>query len=148
MDRAAVAREQDQEAVAKELDDRGKERLRRALDELSPLLQQKEPPFDALFQQGKLLELLFRHSERNENLGPTTSARDWQRREQEVREPFLRIAARDVKKAGARGESELLGPWGMAAQTALENFRWINLHASYDARATIDALTWPGERQQ
>ena len=148
MDRAAVAREQKQDAAAKELDERGKERLRRALDELAPLLQEKEPPFDALFYQGKLLELLFRHAERNEGLDPTTSARDWQRREQEVREPFLKITARDVRKTGARGETEVLGAWGQAAQTALEHFRWMNLHAGYDARTTIEALTWPGERER
>jgi hypothetical protein len=79
------------------------------------------------------LELLFRHAERYEGLDPTTSARDWQRREQEVREPFLKITARDVRKTGARGETEVLGAWGLAAQTALDHFRWMNLHGNYDA---------------
>ena len=146
LDRAAAAREQNQAAVARQLDDRGKERLKRALDELAPLLAEKEPSLDALFHQGKILELLFRYSERNENLTPAANARDWQRREQEVRDPFLKITARDVRKTGERGETEILGSWGKAAQTALEHFRWMNLHAGYDATAVIDALTWPGEK--
>ena len=51
-----------------------------------------------------------------------------------------------LRKVGARGETEVLGPWGKAAQTALEHFRWMNLNAGYDATALIDALTWPGEK--
>lgn len=148
MDRAAAAREQQQEAVAKELDARGKERLQRVLTELAPLLQEKEPPLEALFWQGKALELLFRYSERNDKLDPQTAARDWQRREQEVRDAFLKITVRDVKKSGARGEVDVLGPWGQAAQAALEHFRWMNLHAGYDARPAIEALTWPGDKER
>ena len=64
----------------------------------------------------------------------------------EVREPFLAISARDVRKTGERGEVEVLGAWGKAAQSAMEHFRWMNLHAGYDPRAAIEALTWPGER--
>lgn len=148
LDRAAAAREQDQAAVARQLDDRGKERLKRALDELAPLLGEKAPPLEALFYQGKILELLFRYSERNENLTPAANARDWQRREQEVRDPFLKITVRDVRKTGERGETEILGSWGKAAQTALEHFRWMNLHTGYDATAVIDAITWPGEKDR
>jgi hypothetical protein len=144
MDRAAAARAQDHLAAAKELDARAVERLRRALDELAPLLQHAEPPFEALFCQGKCLELLFRHAERYEGLSARGGARDYQRREQEVRDPWLRIAARDVQRTGQRGETEVLGRWGTAAQAALEHFRWMTLHADYDARATIEALTWPG----
>lgn len=148
MDRAGVAADQGQVAAAKELDDRAKERLQRALDELAPLLKAKEPPFEALFCRGRCLELLFRLAERRENLSTTGSSRDWQRREQEVRDPFLQITARDVTKAGARGESEVLGAWGKAAQSAIEHFRWMNLNAAYDATPAIRALTWPGEREQ
>jgi hypothetical protein len=36
----------------------------------------------------------------------------------------------------------------MAAQAALEHFRWMNLHSAYDASAAIEALTWPGEKDQ
>jgi hypothetical protein len=144
MDRADAARAQGQDAAAKQLDDRAVERLRRALDELAPLLQAKEPALEALFCQGRCLELLFRHAERHEGLSLQASARDYQRREQEVREPWLRMTTRDVRRTGARGETEVLGQWGMAAQAALEHFRWMNLHAAYDAHATIEALTWPG----
>jgi len=148
LERGAAAREQAQVAIAKELDDRGKEKLQRALDELAPLLKDKEPPFEALFYQGRCLELLFRYSELHEGLTMATSARDYEKRQQEVRDPFLRIAARDVRKTGQRNEVEVLGPWGMAAQTAMEHFRWMNLNASYDATAAIQALTWPGEKDR
>jgi len=148
MDRAEVAREQKQDAQARELDSRAKERLVRAIDELAPLLKEKEPSYAALFYLGRCRELLFRMSQRYDNLSLQNSTRDWQQREQEVREPFLAITARDVAKKGERGEIEVLGPWGMAAQTAMEHFRWLNLNGGYDPRPTIEALTWPGERQQ
>lgn len=148
VDRAAIARADGRDEVARQLDDRGRERVQRALDELAPLLRQPEPPLPALFQQGRCLELLFRLAERHENLSPTTSARDYQRREQEVREPFLLITARDVRKVGARGDVLVLGPWGTAAQAAMVHFAWMNQNAGYDARPAIEALTWPGEQQQ
>jgi hypothetical protein len=148
LERGAIAHEQGQLVVAKEFDDRGREKLQRALDELAPLLKEKEPSYEALFYQGRCLEQLFRYSERHEKLSMSTSALDYQKREQAVRDPFLRITARDVRKSGARGEVEVLGPWGMAAQTAMEHFRWMNLHAGYDATAAIQALTWPGENER
>ncbi|MCU0867414.1 MAG: hypothetical protein MUC36_26825 [Planctomycetes bacterium] len=148
LERGAAAREQAQLTIAKDLDDRGKEKLQRALDELAPLLKAKEPPFEALFYQGRCLELLFRHAELHDGLSMVTRARDYQKREQEVRDPFLRITARDVRKTGQRNEVEVLGPWGMAAQAAMEHFRWMNLNASYDATAAIQALTWPGEKDR
>lgn len=145
MDRAQGAREQRQEEVARDLDARAKERLVRAVDELAPLLQATEPPFPALFYLGRTRELLFRLSERYDGLSLAASTGDYQRREQEVREPFLAITARDVRKSGTRGEVEVLGAWGKAAQSAMEHFRWMNLHAGYEPRAAIEALTWPGE---
>jgi hypothetical protein len=148
LERGAAAREQSQLAMAKELDDRGKEKLQRALDELAPLLEAKEPPFETLFYQGRCLELLFRYSELHEGLSMASAARDYEKRQQQVRDPFLRIAARDVRKTGQRNEVEVLGPWGMAAQTAMEHFRWMNLNAGYDATAAIEALTWPGEKDR
>lgn len=147
MDRAEAARAQGQTATAQGLDARAKERLVRAVDELSPLLAQPEPAFPALFYLGRCRELLFRLSQRYDGLSVATT-RDWQQREQEVREPFLAITARDVAKKGQRGEIEVLGPWGMAAQSAMEHFRWMNLNSSYDPRPTIQAITWPGERAQ
>jgi hypothetical protein len=147
MDRAQTAREQRQEEAARDLDARAKERLVRAVDELGPLLQQSAPPFPALFYLGRSRELLFRLSQRYDGLSLAASTREYQRREQEVREPFLAISARDVKKTGQRGEVEVLGAWGKAAQSAMEHFRWMNLHAGYDPKATIEALTWPGEHR-
>jgi hypothetical protein len=143
-----VAREQQQEEVARDLDLRAKERLVRAVDELKPLLDATEPPFPALFYLGRSRELLFRLSQRYDGLSLATSTSDYQRREQSVREPFLAIAARDVRKTGERAEIEVLGAWGKAAQSAMEHFRWMNLHAGYDPGAAIQALTWPGEHDQ
>ncbi len=147
MDRADIARQQGQAAVAKDLDARAKDRIVRAVDELGPLLQEREPTYQSLFYLGRCRELLFRLSQRYDGLSLETT-REWQQREQEVREPFLKITARDVVKKGERSEIEMLGPWGMAAQTAMEHFRWINLNGGYDPRAAIEALTWPGERAQ
>lgn len=148
MDRGDVVRAQGAVDAAKELDERARERLVRAVDELQPLLARPEPPFVALFYLGRTRELLFRYSERHEDLSLATSPREFQRREQEVRDPFLSISARDVRKTGERGDVEVLGEWGQAAQTAMEHFRWMNLHGGYDARAAIEALTWPGERER
>jgi hypothetical protein len=36
----------------------------------------------------------------------------------------------------------------MAAQAAVEHFRWMNVHGAYSRRSAIEALTWPGERDQ
>lgn len=146
MDRAAVAIDQGQPELATQLDERAKERLVRAVAELQPLLQEKEPPFAALFYLGRCRELLFRLAERYEGLSLAKSSQEFSRREQEVREPFLTIAARDVTKKGQRGEIEMLGPWGLAAQTAMEHFRWMNANSGYNPGPTIDALTWPGEQ--
>lgn len=148
MDRADVAREQKQGEAARDLDARAKERLVRAIDELQPLLKQPEPTYQSLFYLGRCRELLFRLSERYDGLSLANSTADYQKREQEVREPFLSISARDVAKKGERGEVEVLGPWGMAAQTAMEHFRWLNLNGGYDPRPQIQALTWPGEQAQ
>lgn len=148
MDRAEVAREQGQADSARELDMRAKERLVRSIDELQPLLKQAEPTYQSLFYLGRCRELLFRMAQRYDGLSLTNSTRDYQQREQEVREPFLAIAARDVAKKGERGEIEVLGPWGTAATTAMEHFRWLNLNGGYDPKPTIEALTWPGERAQ
>lgn len=148
MDRADVAREQKQDDAAREFDTRAKERLVRAIDELQPLLADREPTYQSLFYLGRCRELLFRLSERYDGLSLANSTTDYQKREQEVREPFLSISARDVAKKGERGEIEVLGPWGMAAQTAMEHFRWLNLNGGYDPRPQIRALTWPGEQAQ
>lgn len=143
---AATARAQGHTKIAKELDDRGRDKLVRVATELESLLAEKEPSFAALFYLGRSRELLFRHAELHERLSPSSASREYSRREQEVREPFLAITARDIVKTGARSDVDVLGQWGKAAQTALTNFSWTNQHAAYDAMPSIKALTWPGER--
>lgn len=148
MDRGATLRAMGRFDVAKELDDRARERLLRAVDELQPLLQEKEPAFVTLFYLGRCRELLFRYSERHEGLSLDSSSRAFNQRAQQVRDPFLQISARDVQKGGESGAAETLGPWGQAAKTAMEHFRWMNINARYDATAKIEALTWPGADQR
>lgn len=148
MDRAQVLREQGRIDVAKRMDDRAKERLVRAVEELKSLVDEKEPEFVSLFYLGRCREMLFRYSEVHEGLSLVNSVRDYNVREQEVRDPFLQISARDIQKSGATGDVEVLGSWGQAAKTAMEHFRWMNIHANYDVRTKIESLTWPGERKQ
>jgi PAS domain-containing protein len=131
---------------ALEYDKKAKERLERAVEELAPLLAAKEPPFTALFCLGRCRELLFRHAERHEGLALARSAKEFQKREQEVRDPFLEIARRDVTRKGQRGEIEVLGAWGMAATAAIEHFRWMNVHGNYQPKVAIDSITWSGEK--
>jgi hypothetical protein len=144
--RAEQARSNQQNEAAVELDRQAKERLVRALDELAGELSQREPGYAALFFQGSCRELLFRHAERYEGLSLAKSPRDYQRREQEVRDSFLAITARDVQKQGARGEVEVLGTWGRAATAAMEHFRWMNVHGNYQPKVDIDAITWSGDK--
>lgn len=148
MDDAVRALELNQPEVARQFAERGRDSLKRGLDELAPLLKDKNPPFAALFYQGRCLELLFRYAERYEGLSIGKNAADYQRREQEVRDAFLKITVRDVKKTGPRADIEELGPWGRAAQTAMVHFQWMNQHADYDVTQKIQALTWPGEKDQ
>jgi len=148
VDRGEELRAQERLDAAKDLDGRAKIKLDLAIAELKPLLQAKEPDFVSLFYLGRCRELLFRYSERHEGLSLETSPSDFQRREQEVRDPFLQISARDVKKTGAAGTVEVLGLWGQAAKTAMEHFRWMNVNAGYDQSPKIKSLTWPGEDPQ
>lgn len=146
-ERAEVIRSQDRVEAAKELDARAKIKLDLAIAELGPLLKPKDPDFVSLFYLGRCLELLFRHSERYEGLALDTAQREFQRREQDVRDPFLQILARDSQKTGVAGATEVLGLWGQAAKTAMEHFRWMNVHAGFDQTAKIQSLTWPGEHK-
>ncbi|MEZ6036258.1 MAG: hypothetical protein R3F29_02175 [Planctomycetota bacterium] len=148
LDRGESARERGSVDLGRELDERARERLQRAIDELQPLLELKEPPFVALFYLGRCRELLFRYGERHEGLSLNKNPTEYQQREQQVREPFLQITARDVTKAGDRGQAQVLGAWGEAAQAAVEHFRWMNLRGGYDVRAKIESLTWPGEGER
>jgi hypothetical protein len=146
--RAEVARTAGQDEVARQLDHEAKERLQRALAELEPLLTAATPPLAALFFQGRCRELLFRHAERYDGLSLGRAPREFQQREQEVRDPFLAITARDVEKQGKRGEIEVLGTWGRAAQAAMEHFRWTNVHGTWQPKIPIESIQWSGEQGQ
>ncbi len=147
-DLADSARRVNRAEEAKELDRRAKERLVLAIDELAPLLAAKEPAFAVLFYQGRCRELLFRHAERYEGLSLATTLRDFQKREQEVRDPFLAITVRDVAKQGKRGELDVMGSWGLAAQSAMDHFRWQSERSNYRPKVAIESITWPGEKVQ
>lgn len=148
MDRGEELRKQGRIEVARELDDRAKARLERAIKELDPLMAEQEPAYVVLFYLGRCRELMFRYSEHHENLSLAAVPTEYSKRRASVREPFLQISARDVKKIGAAGGVEVLGSWGQAAKTAMEHFRWMNTNATYDATNRIKALTWPGEDRQ
>lgn len=150
MERGATLRRHGRADAARQLDERGYERLERALQHLKPVCEGADAPFVALFYESRCLELLFRFDERypgadGERLSLTTDARRFNARAQEVRDPLLRITG--PEEAG-RASSKSEKAWREAAKTALENFRWVNIHAGYDARARIEAVTWPGERRQ
>jgi hypothetical protein len=139
MDRAESLRRQGQAAAADQCDDAARERLQRATRELAPVDGQ-EPPLADLFCLGKCREMLFRIAERREGLSLSANTSEYQRREQEVREPFLAITARDVE---VRDGHEQPGVFGRAAQTALEHFRWVNLHRGFATKTPLDSITWP-----
>ncbi len=139
MDRADSLRRQGQTAAADQCDDAARERLQRAAQELTPSGGQ-EPALADLFCLGKCREMLFRIAERREGLSLSANTSEYQRREQEVREPFLAITARDVE---VRDGHEQPGVFGRAAQTALEHFRWVNLHRGFATKTPLDSITWP-----
>ncbi len=150
MERGATLRRHGRADAARQLDERGYERLERALQHLKPVCEGADAPFVALFYESRCLELLFRFDERypgddGERLSLATDARRFNARAQEVRDPLLRITG--PEEAG-RASNKSDQAWREAAKTALENFRWMNIHAGYDARARIEAVTWPGERRQ
>jgi len=145
MDRAEHSREQGAAAEAVAWDKLAKERLERAVDALQPALQQQPPAYADLFALGRCREALFRLAELHEDLNLRQHPKEYQQREQEVREPFVAITARDaVGKKGA----ETLGPWGRAAQTALDHFRWMNLHARFKPSRALESITWERERSK
>jgi hypothetical protein len=136
--RADGMRERDA-AAAKALDVAAKDRLERALEALRTLIERPAPAYQDLFLQGRCRELLFRLDERHGDLSLRDKPAEYQRREQEVRAPFVAITARDV--AAGQG-SETLGTWGRAAQTALEHFRWMNLHGNYNTKQPLESIKW------
>jgi hypothetical protein len=142
VDRGFELRKAEQAEVAAQLDARAKDRLQRAVAELEPLLTGEAPPYAALFCKGRCLELLFRIDERHAGLSLQRSAKEFQTREAEVRAPFLEISARDVEANPTPGGQPRMGRWGIAAQTALEHFRWMNVRGNWQPKISLDSLQW------
>lgn len=142
VDRGVELRKAEQAELAAQLDRRAKDRLLRAVAELEPLLAGEAPPYAALFCKGRCLELVFRLDERHAGLALQRSAKDFQTREAEVRAPFLEISARDVEPNPTPGGQPRMGQWGIAAQTALEHFRWMNVRGNWRPKIELDSLQW------
>ena len=145
LDRSDELRRQGQSAAADAVDEQAAQRLERALAELQELAAAEQSEFVDLFYLGKSRELLFVLDERRKNLSPESDVREYRRREQEIREPFLAIAARDFV---TRDGSHQPGPWARAAQAAMEHIRWRNLHAGYRPKVSPESITWPGQAGQ
>jgi hypothetical protein len=144
-DRSTEMRQQGHAQAATSLDQEAKDRLMRALESLQPTLARPEPALPDLFLLGRCREALFRLAERLDGLSLAASPREYQRREQEVRDPFVAITARDMtQKDGV----ETLGLWGRAAQVALEHFRWMNLHAGFVPKPALESIKWENTRAQ
>lgn len=139
VERGEQLRRQGSAAAADQCDAEAEDRLQRALTSLQQALVGDAPPLGLLFHQGKCRELLFRLAERHHGLDLAADAKEYQRREQEVREPFVSITARDVQ---AENGVLVPGPWGRAAQTALDHFRWINLNGGFRPRIPLESITW------
>ena len=143
VDRADQLRSQGFLEAADEALDEAKARLSRAVEELQRDAKNKDS-FPHLFHLGRSRELLFRIAERREGLNAKDQPKDYQRREQEVRDAYVAITARDSVRKDGKDE---LGPWGRAAQSAMEHFRWMNLHSGYRPKTDLEAITWPGQKQ-
>jgi hypothetical protein len=143
VDRADQLRSEGFREAADEALDEAKARLSRAVEELQRDAKNKDS-FPHLFHLGRSRELLFRIAERREGLNAKDQPKDYQRREQEVRDAYVAITARDSVRKDGKDE---LGPWGRAAQSAMEHFRWMNLHSGYRPKTDLEAITWPGQKQ-
>ena len=143
VDRADQLRAQGFDKAADEALDEAKQRLQLAVEELQRDEKNKDS-FPHLFHLGRSRELLFRIAERREGLDAKTQPKEYQRREQEVRDAYVAITAKDAVRKDGQDE---LGPWGRAAQSAMDHFRWINLHGGYRPKTDPLSITWPGEKQ-
>lgn len=139
-DRSEDLRRRNQPDAAKDQAEEAVERLRRAESELLASMKKAEPEFIDLFYLGKSRELLFLLEERLGILSFKTNVAKFQEREQQVREPFLQIRARDyvVDPDGLKRP----GPWAVAADAALDHIRWRNLHASYKPSINPRSIQW------
>ncbi len=139
MDRATRLRAEGNAAAADTMDAEARDRLDRAVEALAPVLAVEKPALADLFLLGKCREALFRLAERHDGLNLRDQAREYQRREQEVREPFVTIAARDSR---VENGTETLGTWGRAAQAALDHFRWMNLNGAFQPKIDLATIQW------
>lgn len=152
LDRAALLHARGLEEAAVQCDDGARDRLQRALDSLKEAMPEKveQAEFVDLFYQGKCLELLFRLDERQGKLGLGETAREYrksgeyQRRQHEVLAPFTVIDARDYSTLNGK---QVPGSWALAARSASEHFRWMNLNAGFVPQIQLESIQW-GTGQQ
>lgn len=142
VDRADQLRAQGFGQAADEALDEAKARLSLAVEELQ-VDEKNKDTFPCLFHLGRCRELLFRIAERREGLNAKDKPKEFQRREQEVRDAYVAITARDAVRKDGKDE---LGPWGRAAQSAMDHFRWMNLHSGYTPKADPQSITWSSDR--
>jgi hypothetical protein len=142
VDRADQLRAQGFGQAADEALDEAKARLSLAVEELQ-MDEKNKDSFACLFHLGRCRELLFRIAERREGLNAKDKPKEFQRREQEVRDAYVAITARDAVRKNGKDE---LGPWGRAAQSAMDHFRWMNLHSGYAPKSDPQSITWSSDR--
>jgi hypothetical protein len=119
-------------------DERAHARLEFALKELEPLVSIDKPAFVDLFYQGKCLEELFYLDSRYAGLTDPQRSKEYARRYEEIRQPFLRIMAGDQDSP----DSQALGSWGQSAQTALRVIRWVGDFGDYQPTIPISSIQW------
>lgn len=142
VDRSDQLRAQGHGQAADEALDEAKARLSLAVEEIQ-VDEKNKDTFPCLFHLGRCRELLFRIDERREGLNAKDKPKEYQRREQEVRDAYVAITARDAVRKDGKDE---LGPWGRAAQSAMDHFRWMNLHSGYAPKTDPQSITWSSDR--
>ncbi len=142
VDRADQLRAQGHGQAADEALDEAKDRLSLAVAELE-VDEKNKDSFAHQFHLGRCRELLFRIAERREGLNARDKPKEFQMREQAVRDAYVAITARDAVRKNGKDE---LGPWGRAAQSAMDHFRWMNLHSGYAPKTDPQSITWSSDR--
>lgn len=141
VDRAETLRRHGRADAARLLEEQAGERLMCAIVALEPVTSGENAQLASLFYLSRCRELMFRIDERNGELSLEKDRPTFQQRSQAVRRPFL-----DIKARTEGSEAPHATRWREAANTALKNFDWMNMHASYDVTAKIAELTWWGEK--
>ena len=141
VDRAETLRRHGRADAARLLEEQARERLMCAIVELEPVTSGEDAKLASLFYLSRCREMMFRIDERKGDLSLEKDRSEFQRRSEAVRKPLVLITA---KTQGSQVPYEQR--WFQAAKTALDHFRWMNLHASYDVTKKITELTWWGEK--